>query len=96
MYSKGEGVPRDSQQALKWYHLAAERGDASAQVNLGVLYERGEDVPQDYVQAQLWFTLADVNGDEQGTKNRAAVGRKMTQDQIVEAQRLAREWGERV
>jgi TPR repeat protein len=93
MYSKGEGVARDPQQAAKCYRMAAEQGDASAQVNLGVLYDSGDGVAQDYVQAQLWFTLADAKGDPQGTKNRAAVGRKMTQGQIAQAQRLARDWG---
>ena len=37
MYDKGQGVPQDAQEAVKWYRKAAERGFAKAQVNLGVM-----------------------------------------------------------
>ena len=31
MYSKGQGVPQDDAEAVKWYRLAAEQGYARAQ-----------------------------------------------------------------
>jgi len=31
IYNKGEGVPQDSAEAVKWYRLAADQGYASAQ-----------------------------------------------------------------
>ena len=34
IYDKGQGVPEDNAEALKWYRLAAEQGDADAQNNL--------------------------------------------------------------
>ena len=37
MYYNGEGVPQDYQEAVSWFRLAAEQGDASAQFNLGVI-----------------------------------------------------------
>jgi hypothetical protein len=36
--------------------------------------------------------LADAGGDPDTLKNRDLVAQKMTQGQIAEAQRLAREW----
>ena len=30
MYSEGEGVPKDSAEAVNWYRKAAEQGDAMA------------------------------------------------------------------
>ena len=39
MYDNGDGVPQDYKEAVKWYRLAAEQGDASAQYNLGLMYE---------------------------------------------------------
>ncbi len=30
MYYDGEGVPKDYQEAAKWYRMAAEEGDAFA------------------------------------------------------------------
>jgi TPR repeat protein len=41
---------------------AAERGDAAAQYNLGVLYFRGDAVVQDYVQAAQWYRKAADQG----------------------------------
>ena len=34
MYYDGQGVPQDYKEAVKWYTLAAEQGDATAQSNL--------------------------------------------------------------
>ena len=35
-YDTGEGVPQDAAEAVRWYRLAAEQGDARAQNKLGV------------------------------------------------------------
>ena len=45
-YGKGEGVPQDYAESMKWYRMAAEQGLAEAQNNLGVAYETGQGVPQ--------------------------------------------------
>ena len=37
MYGAGRGVPQDDAEALRWYRLAAEEGEALAQFNLGVM-----------------------------------------------------------
>ena len=34
MYSKGQGVPKDNTEAVKWYRLAAEQGYASEESEL--------------------------------------------------------------
>jgi len=49
-------------------------------------------VPQDYVQAHMWYNLASADGGSYASKLRADIARKMTPDQIAEAQALAREW----
>lgn len=48
--------------AAKMFWLAAERGDALAQQNLGNLYHDGLGVPQSYEQAFMWFRKAAVQG----------------------------------
>ena len=53
----------DHATTLKELRPLAERGDANAQNNLGVLYYNGEGVPQDYVQARQWFEKAAAQGD---------------------------------
>ena len=95
MYQNGRGVPQDYQNAVRWYQLAAEQGYAGAQNNLGSMYARGHGVPQDYIQAHMWFNLAAASGGddrERYAKNRDEIAKKMTAEQIAEAQRLAREW----
>ncbi len=78
----------------KWKPLA-EQGYASAQYNLGVMYDNGQGVAQDYIQAHMWFNIAGANGYEDGRKNRDIIEKRMTPDQIAEAQKLAREWMEK-
>ena len=45
-----------------------------------------------YVMAHMWFNLAAAQGDKWAAEARDAVAKKMTPDQIAEAQRMAREW----
>ena len=61
-YGNGRGVPQDAAEAVRWYRLAAEQGDASAQFNLGLAYDTGEGVPQDYAEAVRWYRLAAEQG----------------------------------
>jgi hypothetical protein len=89
MYDNGYGVPQDYKEAIKWYRRAAEQGNDRAQYNLGLMYDNGDGVPQDYVQAHMWY---DIAGVAVAAKYRDFVAREMTPAQIVEAQRLAREW----
>ena len=45
------------------YSVGAERGNAAAQLHLGVRYYHGEGVPRDAGQALLWFRRAAEQGD---------------------------------
>ena len=62
MYADGRGVPQDDAEAIQWYRLAAEQGDASAQFNLGLMYDNGRGVPQDDAEAIQWYRLAAEQG----------------------------------
>ena len=91
LYYEGRGVRQDYIEAAKWYRLAADHGFDHAQFHLGILYERGQGVPQDYVSAYMWLNLASAqSGDFRG--ERELVAKKMTADQMAEAQKRAREW----
>ena len=95
MYNKGDGVPQDYGEAVKWYRLSAEQGLAQAQHNLGGMYVLGDGVAQDYVRAHMWFNLAAAQGDELARKTRDLLAERMTSAQIAEAQKLARKWMEK-
>jgi TPR repeat protein len=63
MYDKGEGVPKDDAEAVKWYRLAAEQGHAHAQFRLGAMYHSGDGVPKDQARAAEWYTKAAEQGN---------------------------------
>jgi hypothetical protein len=58
MYLKGHDIPKDNNEALKWFRKGADQGNAEAQYSLGYMYASGQGVPQDYVLAHMWFNLA--------------------------------------
>ena len=92
LYEFGRGVPQDYAEAVKWYRKAAEQGIALAQSNLGSMYYKGWGVPQDYLLAHMWFNLAAAQSDWVHDEFRDETAKRMTREQIAEAQRLAREW----
>jgi len=57
--SNAQNCPNDAAVARE----AAEQGDASAQLILGLLYYEGKGVPQDYAQAALWIRKAALQGN---------------------------------
>ena len=92
MHYDGEGVRSDNTEAFKWYSKAAEQGLAEAQYNLGLMYYTGEGLRQDYVMTHMWFSLAAEQELEIAQKSKAIITKKMTKEQIAEAQKLSREW----
>ena len=59
----------NSAEAVKWYTLAADRGFADAQNNLGVCYENGNGVAKSYAEAVKWYKLAAEQGDSIAQNN---------------------------
>jgi uncharacterized protein len=84
MYNKGQGVPQNDSEALKWYRKAAEQGNAKAlmwcrkeaeqgnaeaQFNLGLMYEKRRGVPQDFPEAGKWYRKAAEQGFAEAQTN---------------------------
>ena len=97
MYHEGRGVAQDYSEAARWYRLAADRGNAPAQYNLGISYARGTGAPQDNIVAYMWFNLAAARFTSsvsrvRAVRNRDAVARKMSPQEIARARALAHEW----
>jgi TPR repeat protein len=91
-YQTGRGVPKDYSEAARWFQEAAEKGSPPAQIFLGSLYTDGLGVRQDLVQAYMWFNLAAAKGDKLGPGLMESVEKRMTREQIAEAQALAKQW----
>ncbi len=94
--------------ANKIYERPGDTWIHSPQYNIAAMYASGRGTAQDYVQALMWFTLAAAFGDTKppgplgiklvDTSKYTAVEQRdrlmalMTSAQIMEAERLAREW----
>ena len=70
--------------------VAALQGLAAAQFNIALKYYIGQGVAQNYVRAHMWWNLAAVR-DAEGAIYRLMVEEKITQQQIAEVQKLAKE-----
>ena len=56
------------------------------------MYYNGHGVPQDFVYAYKWLNLAAAQGNDDASHNKEIIVKKMTKEQIAEAQKLSREW----
>lgn len=96
IYLFGNGVEKRAVVAGPWLIEAAEDGDARTLLNLALMYTDGLGVIEDKVEAQKWYLLALAHApDDQIDRIRFsqdAVVRRMTSDQLAEAERLAQEW----
>ncbi len=70
----------------------AEHGKAEALYDLGLLFSTGQGVDLDYVTAHQWFNLAAMHGIRRAKVDREELAQDMSDWEIAEAQRLAREW----
>ena len=76
-------------EAVDWYQLAADRGYAAAQSNLGLMYANGWGVPEDYVRAYAWWILAAAQEIESAIQNMNDLETRMTADDIARAEELS-------
>lgn len=66
-YRKGKEFNKKENytEAMRWYRMAADRGNAQAQVAIGDLYGEGQGVPQNYSEALRWYRLAANQGNRE-------------------------------
>ena len=92
LYDKGLGVPQNFKEAFKWYYRAADSGDPNAQFNVAMMHFDGQGANLDLVQALKWAVLASSKGHEGAEELRRALtesDKRLTQEQITQAQREA-------
>ena len=78
--------------ALAQFEIEARHGHSEALYDLGLAYSTGHVVGVDYVAAHKWFNLAAKKGVDDARNWRSQISREMSTNEIVEAQRQAREW----
>jgi TPR repeat protein len=62
-YEFGDGVAKNTSEAVKWYRQAAEKGNTDAAYNLGTIYQEGTGVAKNIPEAVKWFRMAAAKGD---------------------------------
>ncbi|MBT7487375.1 MAG: sel1 repeat family protein [Rhodospirillales bacterium] len=63
MFEKGQGVPTNIVDAVKWYEAAAKQGHLAAQISLGKIYAGWQSAYQmDVLRARKWLLLATGQG----------------------------------
>jgi len=61
-HARGEGVPQDYAEAVRWFLKAADQESSCGQFMLGVMYAEGQGVPQNHAEAERWFSKAAGQG----------------------------------
>lgn len=89
MYALGLGVEKDLVRAFDWYLRSAMKGHPGAQSGIGWYYEEGLGMPApDLIRAYLWYGLSAIGGDPDAAISIDEVAKKMTPEQITQAQAL--------
>jgi len=95
MYESGTGVARDYDKAIQWARESAEHGNSQGQFNLAAAYGGGRGVPQDNVESYKWYLLSEAAGNKQATARLQDLAKRMSGEQVAEAQRRASDWAAR-
>ena len=75
-----------SPEQIAEYRAAADKGEAWAQYNLGIMYANGEGVPEDDATAVKWYTKAAEQGDAAAQNNLGVMyedGHGVPQDNVM-------------
>ena len=94
LFERGLGVRQDPLEAARLYEVSAREGDGHGQRNLARLYRDGNGVRADGIVAYAWMNLAasakEMNADTAAERDEIAA--MLNREQVVEGQRLSREW----
>lgn len=77
--------------SLEQMRVAAEKGSADAQLEMGILYEFGYNMPKNHVTALAWYLRAAEQGNALAAKRRDLIQSGMKPDEIEAAQKLSQE-----
>ena len=69
IYGAGRGVPKDVEEAARWFARAAAQNHPLGQYNMGYISENGEGVPQDIGLAFEWYAKASRQGLARAQRN---------------------------
>ena len=85
-------MARCEMSTLQAAERAAAGGAADALFELGLMYCAGREGEPDLVSAHKWFNLAAMRGNSEARRYRMEIASEMSEHEIADAQRQAREW----
>lgn len=68
-YAYGRGVRRNDEEAIKWFRLAAEQGNAEAQYKLAIMLDKGFGTSTNHTEALVWYKRAADQGHASAENN---------------------------
>jgi len=92
MYFQGQGVEQDYEEALRWFQRATDQGTELSALKLAAMHAAGQGTPQDLVTSYKWLRVAENQGDPQAASWHDDLVRRMSAEQIAEAEELAAAW----
>lgn len=95
-YAYGEGVKADKSESINWYRKAAQQGNTTAQRTLASMYLKGEGVPRDPVLAHAWFSVVADSGNDMDIRQRDMLQEELSEPELSESERIAREINSRL
>lgn len=93
-YSFDSYTKESYRDAYRGFKELSELGSSVSQYFLGVMFLKGCGVLQDFEQAHVWFNIASSKGHGKARTHLEKLTKKMSADQIAEAQMEAKEWVE--
>ena len=88
-------VGGDYNQAFEGFGTLSAKGSKTSQYYLGTMYLTGMGALQDYCRAHMWLNIASSQGHRKSRQKLERLTKKMTANQVAEAQKLARAWAEK-
>lgn len=92
MHANGWGVEMNDDQAAEYYRLAAEKGHSCAQRSLAYITSRGIGVEENLQDAYMWYYVSAELGDNASVAGRDEYAEKISAEQRMEAEAMARKW----
>ena len=82
----------DYRAAVTLWRPLAQKGDARAQLVLGVMHREGHGVAVQPLRAHMWLNIGGANGNERAAELRDRLALNLTVAQVLKAQAMAWEW----
>ncbi len=88
LYYHGKGTSLNFNKAMNLFLDASFMGHPASQIIIGNMYYFGQGVGKNFPKAHMWWSIAKEKGVEAAFNNLIMIESKMSESQIIEAQKL--------